>query len=91
MLKFVALGLAWAALAAPSAAQNPTDQASPPLTQKAKDPNRMICEKQEEIGSRLGGKKVCHTAAEWQELRRQNREQIDDWQQRLTANPKPGD
>jgi hypothetical protein len=51
----------------------------------------MICEKQEEIGSRLGGKKVCHTAAEWQELRRQNREQIDDWQQRLTANPKPGD
>lgn len=91
MLKLIVIAISSLTLAAPAIAQiAPTDPASPSSTQsKLKDQNRMICEKQEEIGSRLGGKKVCHTAAEWQELRRQNKEQIDDWQQRLTANPKP--
>jgi invasion protein IalB len=91
MLKLIVITISSLALAAPAIAQTaPTDPAAPSSTQpKLKDQNRMICEKQEEIGSRLGGKKVCHTAAEWQELRRQNKEQIDDWQQRLTANPKP--
>jgi hypothetical protein len=91
MLKSLVILVSTLALATPVAAQTaPADPAAPSSSQPpVKDPNRMICERQEEIGSRLGGKKVCHTAAEWQELRRQNREQVDDWQQRLTANPKP--
>ena len=92
MLKSLVIALASLGLATPAIGQITSADSAPttPRSQKVTNPERMICEKQEEIGSRLGGKKVCHTAAEWQELHRQNREQIDDWQQRLTANPKPG-
>jgi hypothetical protein len=44
---------------------------------EAKDPNRIICEKQEELGSRLGSKRVCMTAAEWQQKRLNERQMID--------------
>lgn len=91
MLKSFMVVLFSVALAAPAAAQTaPADPASPGSSQqKLKDPNRMICEKQEELGSRLGGKKVCKTAAEWQEWRQQNKEQVDDWQRQLTNSGKP--
>jgi len=42
-----------------------------------KDPNRIICEKQEILGSRLGSKRVCMTAAEWAVKRREDRQMID--------------
>ena len=42
-----------------------------------KDPNRMVCEKQEVVGSRLGTKRVCMTAAEWAAKRREERQMID--------------
>jgi hypothetical protein len=41
------------------------------------DPNRMICEKQEVLGSRLQAKRVCKTAAEWEIQRQLDRQQID--------------
>src|ERR1700752_3235891 len=31
----------------------------------AKDPNEVVCEKQEVLGSRVGSKKICMTRAEW--------------------------
>lgn len=43
----------------------------------AKDPSRIICEKQEVLGSRLATKRVCMTAAEWEIRRREDRETID--------------
>jgi hypothetical protein len=43
----------------------------------AKDPNRIICEKQGEVGSRLATKRVCMTAAEWEIRRREDREALD--------------
>ena len=46
-------------------------------TKKTRDPNEVICERQEELGSRLGGKKVCKTRAEWAEERRLSRQDID--------------
>ena len=86
MSKCLAIALAGLILAGPAAAQtgpvDPTANPAPP--RKAKDPNRMICEKQEELGSRLGGKKVCKTALEWQEWRQQNRDQLEDWQRQHT-------
>jgi hypothetical protein len=93
MLKSLVILFATLGLAAPAAAQI-TFEDQPKSEQPApgsnlKDPNKILCERQEEIGSRLGGKKVCHTAAEWQELHRQNREQVDDWQQKLTSPGKP--
>ena len=42
-----------------------------------KDPNRMICEKQGVLGSRLATKRVCMTAAEWAAQRAAERQLID--------------
>jgi len=42
-----------------------------------KDPNRMVCEKQEVVGSRLATRRVCMTAAEWETKRRDERQMID--------------
>jgi hypothetical protein len=35
------------------------------------DPNKMICRTIGETGSRLNRSRACHTAAEWEDLRRQ--------------------
>jgi hypothetical protein len=83
MLKSIAILLALAVAA-------PADPAAPaaPATQKLKDPNRIICEREEEIGTRLGGKKICKTAQEWQEWRQQNRDQVETWQRMNTVTGK---
>ena len=44
---------------------------------KGHDPNRMICKTVEESGSRLKRVRACHTQAEWDELRRQMKQNID--------------
>lgn len=54
--------------------------ATPAMAERKKanaDPNRMICEKQEVLGSRLQSKRVCKTAAEWETQRQIDRQQID--------------
>jgi invasion protein IalB len=83
MLKPIAIVL-MAALAAPAAAQNaaPTQATAPAAS---KDPNRIICERQEEIGSRIAAKKVCKTAAEWQLERQQQRDDVTKFQQQATG------
>ena len=65
---------------APQAAQA-TDQAK-----QAKDPNEIICERQKEPGSRLAVAKVCHTRAEWADLRHQDRQMVDEAQTRRGMN-----
>jgi hypothetical protein len=42
-----------------------------------KDPNRIICEKQGVVGSRLATKRVCMTAAEWETKRLEDRQAIE--------------
>ena len=41
------------------------------------DPDRQICRTIKDTGSRLGGSRTCHTAAEWAEQRRQTQQTID--------------
>jgi len=65
--------------AAPAAAQTQPDGQKPA---KQTDPNRVICEKVQETGSRLNSRKVCMTAQQWEEQRRRNREDLQDAQQR---------
>lgn len=48
-----------------------------PAPKKVRDPNEIVCERQEELGSRLGGQKVCKTRAQWAEDRRVARQDID--------------
>ena len=59
-------------------AQAPAGQ--PP--KKALDPNEVVCEKQEVLGSRVASKKVCMTRAQWADLKSQDREEIEKVQVR---------
>jgi hypothetical protein len=56
----------------------------------AKDPNRIICEKQEVLGSRLATKRVCMTAAEWETRRLEDRQNIDRQQIQRSGNTNGG-
>ena len=83
-VKTVLAGVACLSLvcgAAPALAQAPgTDSGNPAA--KNKDPNRIVCEKVQETGSRLNARKVCMTAQQWDEQRRRDRENLQDAQQR---------
>ena len=52
--------------------------AQPSASDTAKsNPNKQICRTISDTGSRLGRYRACHTAAEWIELRRQTKQNID--------------
>lgn len=44
------------------------------------DPNAKVCETVSQVGSRLSKKKVCATRAEWAEMKRQDRDAVDQAQ-----------
>lgn len=68
---------ALALMAAPPAAQ-PSTADQQDTTRNAGD--RLICKKEDTLGSRLGAKKVCLTAHEWKVLAQENREHTEDVQ-----------
>ena len=43
---------------------------------------RVICKTIEEIGSRLGGKRVCMTVSQWQEHTQRDREATEEFQRK---------
>jgi hypothetical protein len=57
------------------------------VTDKAKDPNRKICEKVEKIGSRLNVVRVCMTARQWDEQKREHRENFERVQRVVNQTP----
>ena len=58
-----------------------TAQPNTGVASAAGDPGQTVCEKVEEIGTRLSSKRVCMTRAEWAEQRRRNREEVEKAQQ----------
>ena len=52
-------------------------QASDAEMKSSKDPNEVVCEKQEVLGSRVATKRICMTRAEWAEKRRVERLEIE--------------
>ena len=70
------LFVAGAAVAMPALAQITSIESANPSF-KGKDPKRKICERIEKIGSRLATTTVCKTAAEWEELRRGHRHDVE--------------
>lgn len=44
---------------------------------KTSDPNGVVCESQQDTGSRLASHRECKTRAEWAEERRLNRQEIE--------------
>ncbi len=50
------------------------------------DPNKVVCKTEGPTGSRLGKTRACHTVAEWAELRRQARQNVEKIQDSRPAN-----
>jgi hypothetical protein len=69
-------GSAFAQAAAPAPAANAAPARVGP------DPNEIICEKQEVLGSRLASRRICHTRAEWADLKLQDRQELERVQSR---------
>jgi hypothetical protein len=57
-----------------------------PAAKAVKDPDRIVCQRIEETGSRLGGKKVCMTAAQWAAQRQADKDLTDHLQQQTYKN-----
>jgi hypothetical protein len=64
--------LALCALALCASAASAADRKS-----RKADPNKLICRTTEETGTRLNRRRACHTLAEWEELRRQMKANIE--------------
>ena len=77
MLKGMAIGAA-VALMFGSAASAQTAYSSKPKAEN--DPGKLICQKVEEVGSRLAKRKVCLTAEQWKEKHREHAEFTDEIQ-----------
>ena len=58
-----------------------TAEANKPATKT--DLDKIVCEKQETTGSRLGAKKVCLTVAQWLEFKRDEQDQLQHLQSNL--------
>ena len=81
MYKAVAIAAVLMATAAPAAAQS-TPAADPNAKPAAtSDALKIVCKREEAIGSRLGAKKVCLTVQEWKDLAEANREHTEKVQQ----------
>ncbi len=64
--------LAMLALAIPTVAT-----AEPKADAGKKDPSKVVCRTESVTGSRLGSRKRCHTAGEWAEMARLDRESLE--------------
>jgi invasion protein IalB len=53
---------------------------APTQAKQGFDPNEVVCQKEEDTGSRLSSHKVCMTRSQWAEQRRLNRQDIDKLQ-----------
>ena len=90
MKPLVALALCGAlALPAAAFAADPAPAAAPAVAAPVANPtvakkDRPVCKTIEEKGSRLGGKRVCRSQAEWNEIAAQQRQEIE---RRLSLGP----
>ncbi len=75
-LAWVAVGLACSLAAGSALAQQQTDQTEKPK-RSGLDPNQVVCEKQDVLGSRLQSRRVCMTRAQWAEKRQLDRQNIE--------------
>jgi len=86
MTKVVLLAAACLVVTSPALSQ--TTAPAPQNANPAKP--KLICEVQDETGSRLDRKRVCHTAEEWQRIKAESRDAIEKYQQQMTGTPVSG-
>ena len=58
-----------------------TAQAKAQPAKPAHSADEVICKRQADTESRLGGTKICHTRAEWDEISRVSRDEVERSQQ----------
>lgn len=75
--------LALLAGTAPVFAQTAPQQ-QPAGARTAPNLNQMVCETQSVTGSRLGSQKICHTRAQWEEMRRDDHSETEHLQAQRT-------
>ena len=71
-----AVALVGPALAGPALAAGQAEpEKSAPTVEEVTDTsqNRMVCKRQKDTGSRLGSKRICMTAAQWAQKKRDER------------------
>lgn len=64
-------------LCPPAVADTPPASKPPSSPRAGTDPNEVICQRQEVVGSRLQKRRVCMTRAQWADLRLQDRQALD--------------
>jgi hypothetical protein len=80
--------IAGSVVAVPAIAQSQPQSQQQQVT-KVADADQVICEKQEETGSRLSAHKVCHTRSQWDQMRRDDRSATEHVQeQRAMGTPR---
>ena len=79
MLKFAYVAGVLALIASPAIAQQApaSPQAQDAAATESTDLNKVVCRKEDTLGSRLGAKKVCLTRKQWEELAQANREHTE--------------
>lgn len=86
-MKFAYLLTGLAVVAAPATAQSTIEPRPVQSATAATDVNKIVCKKQQEIGSRLGAKKVCLTVKQWQDRADIDREDTARIQQNTGTRP----
>ena len=70
-----------------AAGSSDSDKAAHNNSEDVGKADRVICRKIETIGSRLNTQRICATAAQWSEMRQENRDGLDKVQnQRFVGN-----
>lgn len=65
-------------------AQTPTPAPSQVAQIRPNDGDQVICEKEEDTGTRLGSHKICHTRSQWEQMRRDDRSATEHVQMQRT-------
>ena len=82
-----ATGLVLTPLAsAPAFAQSQPQQQQQQSSKKVPDPNEVVCEKQQDTGSRLAAHRICMTRSQWAEQRRLDRQDVEKAQMQTPIN-----
>lgn len=85
-----AIFIAVAGISAQAMAQQPAPQAQAAAVVQPAKPSgddKLVCEREEQIGSRLGARKVCMTVRQWAEKARLERQDLEKIQQVVNQNP----
>lgn len=92
-MRQIVSSLAFAGLllsAGPSFAKAQQQQQSQQQVASASPAEQVICETEEETGSRLASHKICHTRSQWDQLRRDDRSAVERAQQQRSMSANPG-